>query len=68
MMKKDFIEYCEKHVLLIVLTFIIIFVCHGYILNNSNVGIDTEIFLNNPEKIYFVTMHSMFFPEKILNF
>lgn len=51
-MKKDFIEYCEKHVLLILLTFIIIFVCHGYILNNSNVGIDTEIFLNNPQNNY----------------
>ena len=48
----SFIKYCENNILLIFLTFLIIIVSHGYLLFNSNVGIDTEIFLNNPQNNY----------------
>ena len=46
------IEYCESKTFLLLITFIILIVCHGYLLFNSNVGIDTDVFVNNPENNY----------------
>ena len=46
------IEYCESKTFLLLITFIILIVCHGYLLFNSNVGIDTDVFVNNPANNY----------------
>ena len=45
----SFIKYTEKNLLLIILTFILLFVTHGYLMFNNNIGIDTDNFLILPE-------------------
>lgn len=49
---KKIVEYCEKNTFLLLITFIILIVCHGYLLFNSNVGIDTDLFVNSPTTDY----------------
>ena len=49
---KNIVEYCESRTFLLLVTFIILIVCHGYLLFNSNVGIDTDVFVNNPTNNY----------------
>lgn len=49
---KNIVEYSEKRTFLLLMTFIILIVCHGYLLFNSNVGIDTDVFVNNPTNNY----------------
>lgn len=49
---RNIVEYCESRALLLLITFIILIVCHGYLLFNSNVGIDTDVFVNNPTNNY----------------
>ncbi len=49
---KNIIEYSEKRSFILLMTFIILVVCHGYLLFNSNVGIDTDVFVNNPTNNY----------------
>lgn len=48
----NIIKYCENKSFLLLITFIILIVCHGYLLFNSNVGIDTDVFVNNPTNNY----------------
>lgn len=49
---RNIIEYCENKSFLLLVTFVILIVCHGYLLFNSNVGIDTDVFVNNPTNNY----------------
>ena len=36
---KSFLDYLENHILLIILTILILFVTHGYLMFNNNIGI-----------------------------
>lgn len=49
---KHFIKYFENNFILILLTFVILFVSHLYILNNSNIGIDTDRIIEDPNSNY----------------
>ena len=49
---RKIVEYCESKTFILLMTFIILIVCHGYLLFNSNVGIDTDVFVNNPTNNY----------------
>ncbi len=46
---KSFLDYLENHILLIILTILILFVTHGYLMFNNNIGIDTDSFITIPE-------------------
>lgn len=45
---KDFSEYCKSHSLLIVITIFLIVLTHGSNLFYNNLGIDTQVFVENP--------------------
>ena len=45
---KDFCDYCKNHVLLIVITMLIITLAHGMNIFYNNLGIDSQIFIQNP--------------------
>ena len=49
---KDFIEYLETHMLLVVLTIFILLLFHCYLLFSKSIAIDTDIFLQNPSMEY----------------
>lgn len=49
---KDFINYLENHSLLIIATILILFLSHGYLLFNNNIGVDTDLFITEPENNY----------------
>lgn len=49
---KDFINFCKSHTLLIFLTILILFLAHGSSLFNNNIGIDTQLFLEDPTSDY----------------
>lgn len=49
---KNIIKYCENKTFTLFITFVILIVSHGYLLFNSNVGIDTDVFVNNPTNNY----------------
>lgn len=48
----DFIDYCKKHILLIVVTIFVLILVHNPILFFNNIGIDTYLFLNDPMTDY----------------
>ena len=45
---KDFCTYCKDHVLLIVITMLIIVLAHGVNIYYNNLGIDSQIFIQDP--------------------
>lgn len=45
---KNFSEYCKSHSLLIVLTILILFLAHGGNIFYNNLGIDTQMFIEDP--------------------
>lgn len=49
---KDFITYLENHTLIIIITIVILLLSHGYLLFNNNIGIDTNVFIDDPESNY----------------
>ena len=49
---EDFIKYLESHLLLVVVTILILFLFHGYLLFSNSIIIDTDIFLQNPSTTY----------------
>ena len=49
---KDFSKFCVSHVLLICLTILLLFLAHGTNLFNNNIGIDTQLFLEDPTSDY----------------
>lgn len=48
----DFSNYCKNHILLIVITIVIIALAHGINIFYNNIGIDSQLFLQNPEYEY----------------
>mgnify|MGYP007070296085 CR=1 FL=1 len=49
---KDFADYCRNHGLLIAITLVIIALAHGFLIFFNTLGIDTQVFLQDPSFNY----------------